>query len=252
MEGVEIVPIGSPSRPFPFLKDIWNFFLEKGSQTVFFSVGSSESPLAELEIGESLGCPIHMFEPSAENQKAWEDVKTLLKTRKTDETTSEFAKVAAKKWVLAKNIHIHSGLPFFSSGKLGDTSLFTVEESLAKSGQSNLRVDLLKVDLRGQEDTVLSGLLSPGFRPSLILVNWSESPNESYKTMIAAGNLTMIGYTLLGRIENRCLYYFTGMSLYETTDWYTPNCKNPLLVTLLADYDVRPKQTGEPASSLQE
>jgi hypothetical protein len=241
MDSVETIRIGSSSRPFPFLKDIWSFFLEKGSKTVFFSIGTSDSPLAELEIAESLGCPIHIFDTTDDSANQWNSVKSILEDRKVTDTTGDFASVAAKKWVLSKHILYHSGFPYSFSGKLEDgTRLFSVEEILSKN-EGVIRVDLLKIDKQGWEDKILSGIMAPGFRPSLLIVNWSESPNESYKTMVAAGNLTMMGYTLLGREENRCLYYFTGMTLYETVDWYMPKCKNPLVSTLLADYTILPK-----------
>lgn len=252
MELVTTITIGGETRPFPFLADIWDFFLEKGSRTVFVSVGNSGSPLAELEIGESLGCPIHIFDNSEETGKSWEEVKTLLKTRKVEETTSEFAKVAAKKWVLAKNIVCHSGLPFGFSGTHKDGfPLTAVQDILTDAKPEELRIDILKIDKEGWEDILLASLLAPGFRPSLIMVSWSASPNENYRTMTAVGNLTMMGYRLVERIENRCLYYFTGMSLYETADWYIPKCKNPLITSLLADYILTPK-TETPAVSTSE
>jgi hypothetical protein len=117
------------SNPLPMLEKLWDFYSSKGNKTVFVNIGTSSSPLAELEIAESLGCPIHTVEPDEENRKLWNKVLEILKTRKiSEETECDFTKNVSSKWVLSKNIHISSALPFFYDGlvQINDIMVDTV------------------------------------------------------------------------------------------------------------------------------
>jgi Methyltransferase FkbM domain len=235
--------IGNKEHGFPMIENAWDFFSSKGTKTVFISVGTGASPLAELDLLEMMGCPVHIFEPSAANILNWENVKGVLKTRKAVDVKGDFDKEALSKWVLPRNVLTRHELPSFYKGKveLNGESVTTVNvhETIVnictEMKLQEPRIDILKVDLSGNECAVLDTFLLEGYRPSLILVNWSESPDTCYKTLSAAGNLQMLGYSLVGKNGNKYLYYFTNKNYYEMCSWEEINeyNKNPLVKVLV-------------------
>lgn len=240
------ITIGNGNAQFPFIENVWSFFSQKGIKTVFLSIGSSANSLPELDIAEYLGCPVHIFDTSKENFENWEKVKEVLKLRKTTEDTNDFVKVAAKKWVLPRNINTNNVLPLYYDGEIvTDSETHTtinvtkaVKEVCEKMGlKEELRVDILKIDFHEKESVVLNSFLFEGFRPSFILVNWTRKPSEDYTIMSTAGNLQMQGYVLIGKIDNKYLYYYTNENAYELESWDEINNdgKNPLIKTITSN-----------------
>lgn len=244
---IELVTVGG-SCAFPIVKNLWDFFAKKGTKTVFVSVGSSSSPQPDLDIGEMLGCPVHIFEPNLKKVAEWNEIKELLKTRKATETTSEFAKVALRKWLLPRNILIQDAMPSVYSGTItnmeegNENSIKMVDildnvKSICKTmdiPEEETHIDILKIDMEGHEKEILHAFMSKGFRPSILLVHWSNNPDENYDSMIAAGSLQMLGYALLGKEDNKFFYYFTDINYYEICEWTKINEKgeNPLITTI--------------------
>jgi hypothetical protein len=110
--------IGKKEHGFPMIENAWDFFSSKGTKTVFISVGPSDSPLAELDLLEMMGCPVHIFDPSAANILNWENVKGVLKSRKAADVKGDFDKEALSKWVLPRNVLTRHELPSFYNGKV--------------------------------------------------------------------------------------------------------------------------------------
>ena len=239
---VKTTLVGNKEDQFPILDGIWYFFSSKGAKTVFVSVGSSPSPLPELDLGEMLGCPVHMFEPRSSTQQKWEEIKELLKSRKAKEDSSGFAKEALKKWVLPRNIHVDGTLPFSHEGELVVEGEKVVTSSLRKKVEeicerlgfpaSEAHVDLLKIDLHEKEDLVLSAVLKARFRPSLLLVRWSHMPDEDMNTMLSAAHLQTLGYRLLAIEGSKFLYYYTDINYYESCSWQVVGPLNPLIAEI--------------------
>jgi hypothetical protein len=234
--------VGKQDDRFPMLESVWDFFSSKGAKTVFISVGSSPSPLPELDLAEMLGCPVHVFEPRSSTQQQWEETKDLLKTRKAKDESSLFAKDALKKWVLPRNIHVDGTLPFMHEGELvvgGEkvvTSLLrekveAISERLGFS-KEDAHIDLLKIDVAEKEDLVLSAVLKARFRPSLLLVRWSHMPDEDMNTMLTAAHLQTLGYRLLAKEDSKFLYYYTDNNYYELCSWQVVGPANPLIAEL--------------------
>ena len=242
MTEVNTVFVGKQDDRFPMLEGLWDFFSSKGAKTVFVSVGSSPSPLPELDLSEMLGCPIHMFETRSSIQMQWEETKNILKVRKTKEETSNFAKDAAKKWVLPRNILVDGTLPFMYEGELViggekiETSHFREKvEAICESlgfQKEEAHIDLLKIDVAEKEDLVLSAVLKARFRPSLLLVRWSHMPDEDMNTMLSAAHLQTLGYRLLAKEDSKFLYYYTDTNYYETCSWQVIASTNPLIAEI--------------------
>lgn len=238
---IPVITMGGKEDPFPMVQNIWDFFSEKGIKVVFLSIGTSKTPLVELEFSEMLGCPVHIFDPNEEVVAKWQEVKEILQTRKSTETTSAFASSASKKWVLPRNLIVQNTLPFFYDGSV------TVHEkkwntqrvaSCVKKACSSMnisddqeRVDVLKITMENEEASIIYAFLHAGFRPAFILVHWTECPDTSIQSMNAAGNLQMMGYALIGKEGSNFLYYFNDNNYYETCSWEGINKKseNPLI-----------------------
>lgn len=239
---IPISQIGSKENPYPMLGSLWDFFSEKGTKTVIVTCGSGSSPLSDLDLAETLGSPLLKLTLPNETAK-WTEVKELLKTRKTTDTTSEFAKTATKKWVLPKNLLIEECIPGSFSGSVetngSTTKLVNWFELLEKHcktlGIEQPHIDILKVDSYPYEAEVLTSLLQIGFRPSLILVNWTESPETSLQTLLPAAHLQMVGYALIAVEGTKCLYYYTDVNYYETCSWnnVTEKLENPFVVNIV-------------------
>jgi hypothetical protein len=228
-----LTKIGPKDAPYPMMDAIWDFFSTKGVKTVFLSIGSGPTCLPELELAETIGCPLLKLE-TPETAKPWTEIKELLKTRKATETTSEFAKPAARKWVLPKNLLVVETLPSFTAGTItvNGTQIACQRwhDILAQTG-SESRIDLLKLEWPGLEAMLLESLWQSGLRPSLLLVTWSASPDEETTTMNTAAHLQMLGYALVGKEGLNYLYYYTDVNYYETCEWSVPSIKmeNPLM-----------------------
>jgi hypothetical protein len=238
-----VTRIGSTDEPYPMLQNVWDFFSEKATKTVFISVGSGNSCLPDLDLAEIVGCPLLKVE-TGEGVSKWNEIKEILKTRKVVETTSEFAKAASRKWVLPRNILVQDCIPSYANGTI-ETAEGTVttkgwmnlvqEHCAALSIEGGLRVDILKVDKCPHEAMVLNSLWTTGFRPSLLLIHWNESPDTSTQNLVTAAHLQMLGYALIGKEGNRYLYFYTDTNYYEVCSWETvaKRFENPLMVELV-------------------
>ena len=237
---ISTASIGSKEEPWPMIANMWDFFSAKGTKTVFVSIGTGSSCLPDLDLCETLGCPLFKLDTPDASQK-WEEVKDVLKQRKVSETTSDFAKDAARKWVLPKNIYVESCMPGFSKGTIDNTIpvkpwFELVEAHCRRMGlpEDQIRLDVVKVDASPYEASIFESLWQSGLRPSLLLVNWVSTPDTNLSTLLTAGHLQMLGYSLVAKEGNRYLYYFTDINYYEMCSWETPakRIENPLLKAL--------------------
>ena len=229
------------SNPLQILDKLWEFYSQKGIKTVFVSLGTSTSPLAELEIGEILGCPIHIVEPSDSKRELWNNVSEILKSRKrqlTDENT--FTQEVENKWVLPKNVRVSNKLPFFFNGslELSGNVLETLDwntyiEDICKNMNISPRVDILNIQLGNLEEALLYSFTNTCFRPGLIMVSYTNTPDITLLTTQAAGHLQNIGYQLIGKHENKFLYLYNDKNVYEYASYENKNVENPLLSEIL-------------------
>lgn len=237
---VQIKLVGEGTEKWPMIETLWDFFAEKGIKTVFVSVGVGANPHADLEIAETLGCPLHIFEVRETILNDWEKIQVILKSRKESEDSSVFLQGIEKKWVLPKNIRIHKTLPSFFTGTvtLEDVSYSTkdiiscVTESCSSMSlrEEQLRVDILKICLGNKyELPILQSFLTAGFRPGMILIEWSDLPDEDAASCITAGHLQTCGYQLLAIYGNRFLYVSTDRCMYDICSWQDNTVDNPMV-----------------------
>jgi len=244
-----ITTIGAKGAdPFPVVDKLWDVFAGKGIRTVFLSIGTSVSPLADLEIAESLGCPANICAIGESEKKNWSDVSTVLKDRKRDSTASSFTEQVDSKWILPKNLRMIDSLPWWENGTIdisgtGPVATQKVDALVAsicgtmKLKDGAKRIDVLKIDTTqsapGLEIPILNSIISAGYRPSVLLVKWSAMPDTDLTTTNAAGHLQCCGYTLLSVKDNKFLYYFNDDNIYEICSWEQRTNINPIANELL-------------------
>jgi hypothetical protein len=243
---ISIVPFGKQgTNPIPILEKLWEFYSSKGIKTVFVSIGSSTSPLAELEIAETLGCPVHVVEPVSEKRDLWDKVNTILKNRKdTEETTCDYTKEVVNKWVLSKNVKISSKVPFFYNGTIDlsgqhfetiqiDEFVNTICSNMNIS-QDNNRIDLLNVQIKNNiEESIIYCLTNSKYRPGLISIDYTNTPDSNLITTQLAGHLQNLGYMLVSKNASKFLYVYNDKNVYEFSSYETLNVDNPLVYELL-------------------
>jgi hypothetical protein len=231
---------------FPILDRIWDVYSGKGIRTVFLSIGNSKSALADLEIVESLGCPLNVVPLTESDKSNWVEVARILKDRKRESSDSEFSVGSETKWILPKNMRVLDSIPFWENGTI-DLSGYTMRtqkvnqftQSIAttmKLKDNANRIDILKVDALsapGLEVSILSAIMSAGFRPSLILVRWTKMPDVELSATLAAGHLQNCGYSLIGKQGDKFLYYFTDEDLYQICSWEGIVVNNPIVTEII-------------------
>ena len=259
-EGPTVLFGRTGSNPLPMLEKLWDFYSSKGNKTVFLNVGTSSSPLAELEFAESLGCPLHIVEPVQENRYLWNKVVDILKSRKnTEETNCDFTTNVSSKWVLAKNLHIYGSLPFFYNGLVQINNVMVESISFKEFvnnicnkmniSEENSRIDLVNLQINTvYERYFLYAMIDAGFRPGLVLVSYNLKPDSDLSTTQVAAHLQNVGYNLLKIEDNKFLYIFNNDNIYEIASFENTTVKNPLVNEILKAsgfYDKKSTTTNE-------
>ena len=233
------------TNPLPMIEKLWDFYSTKGVKTVFVSLGTSSSPLGELEFAETLGCPIHVVEPNEEKRELWNKVLAILKERKeTDEVKCDFTNDVVNKWILPKNIRISSQLPFFFSGTLDTPNgvISTIEMtnyitnicSAMNILEENTRIDFLNIQLESNlEECILYCLTNNCYRPGMICVNYTNKPDSTLIATQVAGHLQNIGYKLIAKMDNKFLYMYIDKNVYEYSSYEDTKVDNPLIYQII-------------------
>jgi hypothetical protein len=233
--------------PFPAFESLWSLYSKKGLKTIFVSLGASKSCLVDLEIAESLSCPLHIVPLNSKVKAEWEETIGILSRRERDPSLSEFSKGAENKWVISKNVRLYDTLPWWTNGTLEiDSAVQNTQAFLdwAKTicvntkVENEVRIDILKLDLpNGLECSVLAAMLNAGIRPGCIFVNWEYMPDTHTPTTLAAGHLQTCGYQLVAKIGKKFFYYFIDQDMYMTCSWEDAKVPNPMIKEVLLTYE---------------
>jgi hypothetical protein len=223
----------------------WEIFADKGIRTVFVSVGNSSSSAADLDLAEGIGCPVHVAPLSEKGRAEWAEIAAILKEKKREGSTAvhSFSEGAERKWILPKNIRVQEAVPSWEAGcarregtEIVTTSVKVFADAICKEMKLKddaTRIDILKIDAKaewpGLEKNLLPAVLDAGYRPCLLLVNWSEAPDVELSTTLAAGHLQNSGYRLYGKEGTKFLYYFSDNDLYQLCSWEDDKAANPLV-----------------------
>jgi hypothetical protein len=232
---------------FPILERIWDVYSGKGIRTVFLSIGSSKAALPDLEIAETLGCPLNIVALNSSESEAWAEVSKILKERRREPTASPFSIGAETKWILPKNLRVQNTMPWWQNGLI-DISGVSIRTENFKDFMGSIattmklkdnanRVDILKIDTvssaPGLEIPLLGAMLNTGYRPATVIVRWSKMPDIDLSTTLAAGHLQNAGYSLFGKVDDKFLYYYTDQDLYQICSWEEVTVNNPMMLELM-------------------
>jgi hypothetical protein len=100
--------------------------------------------------------------------------------------------------------------------------------------RGDVRIDIFKVDLPYElERGVIMAMLNAGLRPGFIMVKWGKKPNDDVPTTLTAGHLQNCGYYLIGKTDNKFLYYYTDNDLYMSCEWEGMTTQNPIITTIV-------------------
>ena len=158
-----------------------------------------------------------------------------------------FSLEAETKWILPKNVRLQETVPWWENGTIdisGTVSRtqcvgqLTASIAAAMKLKDNAnRIDILKVDTAasapGLEKALLGAILSAGFRPGIIVVRWSKMPDLDLSTTLAAGHLQSCGYSLVKKVDNKFLYFFTDDDLYQICSWEGLVVTNPIVTEVV-------------------
>lgn len=241
---VKVKLFGVGDDMWPCLENLWDFYSKKGIKTVFFNIGATQNAGADLEIAETLGCPVHILDVRDTTEKNWEEVKQILKSRKREDTASSFTEKTDSRWVLPKNIRFQKTLPAFHSGTqiIAGTSypVSKWEESVKTAitgmgiAEDQQRIDICKIALgEALERSIIYSLMESPYRPGILLVEWTHLPDEDLATTLCAGHLQTCGYSLMAKRGNRFFYTFNDRCMYEVCSWETNKVENPMVAELL-------------------
>lgn len=255
MSELQVIALGKDScEPFPCIDGVWQYYSKKGIRTVFVSVGCSYSCAADMELAETLGCPITVVATSDEEEAKWNEVAEVVKNHARDDATAKynFSEGAKDKWILSKNLRIGRVLP----GWAGTAPFFNWAEDVCRATnvKDDVRIDIFKMSVAHDvEAPTLYSLMNAGLRPGLLMIQWSKMPDEDVPTSLVAGHLQMIGYRLIGKIENKFLYLYTDQDWYMTCSWEDSQTPNPLVAEVLRmARNSRSKAEGNGHARLQE
>ncbi len=243
-------------RPLP--KEILAFFEYKQGNRVFLTITEDSAVWkTDLKIAESMFADIVICPSSSSDAFLAEisQVKDILKQRMKYPNIQENPALEqiARTWILPTKVHMGPAL---------DTFLFTsTETTLQKAlesnretilGQDPLKIHLLKIEVQdGKERPMLYKLLDEGFRPSLLLVKWSNDVDEHVATAHCAGHLLNSGYATIAYENGYSLYLFNDQVLYDICSMKEPSLKNPIMQTLLTSASEVQRSKSSQSSTIQ-
>jgi len=233
------------------LKDVYSFFGTNLQNSVAIYIGST-SWKQDLQLLESYAFPTVVCDPFSE-QNDWRSavlekkgkLMDWMKYLKDSDCGSHFVN---PKWIeplvsYPGNFSGNRDLLDLSGQTVGSIPVFTWDQLVAKAAalrNRNTSKDIpephfavCKIELYDEEVNILSSLLASKYRPSVIYLRWSESPDESQPHCEAAGHLQSCGYRLISINANGFfLYQFSGQDIYSCASWLNIGMKHPLILQM--------------------
>lgn len=231
----------------PILKDIINFFGQDKNTRMFVTITDStkvwqdDLVIAERMFADQVVLPVDQ-DPTTDFEQTVEVLKQRMKypnIRESEQLTS-----VAKTWVLPSKLHVGpSADELFRSNEEVYEHVF---EPLFREYSSEGKIHCLKVEVSGgRERRQLQNLFDLPYRPSLLIVKWSNDVDEDVLTANCAGHLHNLGYSLLSLNDNYALYLFTEQGIYDLCSLKETGLQNPFVNTILKSVSVAEKKETE-------
>jgi hypothetical protein len=219
-------------------KDTYAYFDKNIMRAVAVFVGS-ESWQQDLSLLEAYSMPTIFCDP-ANHQPEWREAITTKKGKLMDWLGYLKENGCGQYFVNPKWIEpcvempgISSGTYFVEGNRVTMTSwddlLHRANDLRGNSKAAEPYFGLCKIAVPNHEIEIINTLLSTQYRPSILYVRWTQSPDESQLHCEAAGHLQTCGYRLLAIYNGYFLYQFTGKDLYSICSWTEPSMNHPFL-----------------------
>jgi hypothetical protein len=221
-------------------KDVYSFFGNKIMNSVAVYVGCDNWKL-DLQLIESYAFPTVVCDPfSTDPQWAAAVLEKRgrlmdwMKYLKESDCGTHFVN---PKWIQplnaypgnfdgVRNITPDTVVPVVSWEKLVETA--TALRNKPSSDEPHFA--LCRIELYNEETKILASLLASKYRPSILYVRWTESPDESQVHCESAGHLQSCGYRLVTINSNGFfLYQYTGQDIYSCCSWLKSGMAHPFI-----------------------
>lgn len=232
----------SPGAHF-VLKDVYSFFDKTLLKSLAIYIGCADWK-RDLQLLETYSMPTVVCD-SYNEQAEWRDALETkgtkfmewLKYLKDNECGNHFVN---PKWIKASVEYPSnfSGMRTFTDGESEFQVPVVSWETLiqrANELRGNNKVEdphfaVCRIELYGEEIAVVNSLLSSKYRPSLLYIRWSESPDESQQHCETAGHLQTSGYRLFSiNTAGFFMYQYTGQDVYSCCSWTQPSLSHPFI-----------------------
>ena len=227
-------------RGRPILKDPLGFFQYKQGSRNFLTITDSADVwkddliISERFFATTVVCPYRASDMETHTSEMT-CVKDILSQRMKYPGVKENPALEqiAKTWVVPGKLHL--GPSMEDSLGLDNTALTVKFDSIFELLKTDTKLfQFLKVELsNGMERMMIYRLLDAGFRPSLLLVKWSEDLDTHLGTAYCAGHVMNCGYSLVAVEGSYALYVFSDQVLYDICSMKSPSSKNPMLQSIL-------------------
>ena len=226
MQIINDMPI--PENPYSFFGNTSTIKIVNITNSV--STWRNDLILAEKFFSEMIVCPFIDNQLSqSDHTIALDETRDILKQRMKYPNIKDFPEKEkiAKTWILPNKL---------ISGPNATTFLHDSESSVRDALPELVEegFDFLKVELpNGKERKILYAFLDNGFKPSLILVKWSNDLDNHIPTAQCAGHLTNCGYSLVALENGYALYMSIPDTLYDLCSMKEVGSRNIILDTIL-------------------
>lgn len=218
------------------LKDVYSFFDKNLLQSVAIYIGCADWK-RDLQLLETYSMPTVVCDPYDEQPEWREALQTKglkfmewLSYLKESGCANHFVN---PKWIKATTDYPSS---FFGTRTVDNTTTPVVPwEHLVASAAlmrntATPHFAVCRIELYGDEINVVNSLLSSKYRPSLLYIRWSNSPDVSQEHCEAAGHVQTAGYRLFTTNSNGFfLYHYTGQDMYSCCSWIQPSMSHPFI-----------------------
>jgi hypothetical protein len=209
----------------PFIKNPLSFFASTKNFRAILSITDSTDLTTDIQITEKMFGTLFISSPDQDIESKVTIIRDVLKQRLRYPGINEKPDLLklAKIWILPNKIQIASKpQDFLTSFK---DSLVSKQVEYGFESLSCVKFELSG----GQERMIIYKMLDDGFRPSLIIVKWSEDLDSNYSTAYCAGHLVNSGYVMVDNKNGYALYFYTDASIYDTVSMKDVCYGNPIV-----------------------
>jgi hypothetical protein len=245
---------GGNGNKWPVLDNLYSFF--SGNDIInFVSVGETDNMLFDIMLSELCGFNIKLFmiPKNEQEQHIFKHVQHILTNNLNREKALQYLKDEN-----ASEIFTEEQTRVVFNTYLNGKHLHEVEwKNTFMETYNNFQeckmcesINILKIDVDFEnERKILFDIFDRGYRPGIIFVQFTNSPDEHVPTQLIAGHMHNVGYTLHAVHENKYMYVFNDNCIYDCTSYTAihneETSENPLVDAFTKPYNQLYEQMNE-------